>query len=163
MKGEPKSYEMALQPLPQVIVSVRDKEGRNNALAVGYTANVSHDPAMIMVGIEPTRFSHHMVKENGCFVVNLPLKSFRREFGYLGSKSGRDGDKFAALDLKWEDGKYVNAPVLTDCPVNIECSVVESIMPGSNELFIGKVEIVHVDEEYLDKNGNILWRKMDLI
>jgi hypothetical protein len=46
MKGEPKSYEMALQPLPQVIVSVRDKEGRNNALAVGYTANVSHDPAI---------------------------------------------------------------------------------------------------------------------
>jgi hypothetical protein len=34
MKGEPKSYEMALQPLPQVIVSVRDKEGRNNALAI---------------------------------------------------------------------------------------------------------------------------------
>jgi flavin reductase (DIM6/NTAB) family NADH-FMN oxidoreductase RutF len=36
-------------------------------------------------------------------------------------------------------------------------------MPGSNELFIGKVETVHVDEEYLDKNGNILWNKMDLI
>jgi flavin reductase (DIM6/NTAB) family NADH-FMN oxidoreductase RutF len=57
----------------------------------------------------------------------------------------------------------VNAPVLTDCPVNIECSAVESIMPGSNELFIGKVEAVHVDEEYLDKNGNILWNKMNLI
>ena len=105
MKGEPKSYEMALHPLPQVIVSVRDKDGRNNALAVGYTANVSHDPAMVMVGIEPTRFSHHMVKENGCFVVNLPLKSFRKAFGYLGSKSGRDGDKFASLDLKWEEGE----------------------------------------------------------
>ena len=163
MKGKPKTYEMALQPLPQIIVSVRDKEGRNNALAVGYTANVSHDPEMIMVGIEPQRFSHHMVKENGCFVVNLPLKSFRKEFGYLGSKSGRDIDKFAALDLKWEDGKYVDAPILTDCPVNIECSVVDSILPGSNELFIGKVEAVHVDEEYLNKNGRILWNKMDLI
>jgi len=86
-----------------------------------------------------------------------------RNISEAGSKSGRDGDKFAALDLKWEDGKYVNAPVLTDCPVNIECSVVESIMPGSNELFIGKVETVHVDEEYLDKNGKILWNKLDLI
>ena len=167
MKGEIKSHELGLWPplwpLPQTIVSVRDKEGRNNALAVGYAGNVSHHPAMVMVGIEPGRFSHHMVKENGCFVVNFPLKSFRKEFGYLGSKSGRDGDKFAALDLKWEDGKYVNAPVLTDCPVNIECSVVESIMPGSNELFIGKVETVHVNEEYLGKNGRILWNKMDLI
>ena len=36
-------------------------------------------------------------------------------------------------------------------------------MPGSHELFIGKVEAVHVDEEYLDANGNILWDKMDLM
>jgi flavin reductase (DIM6/NTAB) family NADH-FMN oxidoreductase RutF len=57
----------------------------------------------------------------------------------------------------------VNAPVLTDCPVNIECTVVDSICPGSNELFIEKVEAVHVDEEYLGKNGNILWNKIDLI
>lgn len=66
MKREAKGFDLALRPslwpLPQVIVSVRDKEGRNNALAVGYAANVSHDPAMVMVGIQPIRFSHHMVK-----------------------------------------------------------------------------------------------------
>ena len=166
MKGELKGEAAlwpTLWPFPQIIVSVRDKDGRNNALAVGYAGNVSHHPPMIMVGIEPARYSHHMVKENGCFVVNLPLKSFKKEFGYLGSKSGRDGDKFAALGLHWEDGKVVNAPMLTDCPVNIECSVVESVMPGSNELFIGSVEAFHVDEEYLGKNGNILWSNMDLI
>ena len=166
MKGELKGESAlwpSLWPLPQIIVSIRDKEGRNNAMVVGYAANVSHHPAMVMVGIEPSRFSHHMVKENGCFVVNLPLKSFRKEFGYIGSKSGRDDDKFATLDLKWEEGKRVNAPILTDCPVDIECNVLDSIMPGSNELFIGKVEAVHVNEEYLDRNGNILWSKMDLI
>jgi len=86
-----------------------------------------------------------------------------KEYMYLGTKSGRDSDKFSSLDLKWEDGSYVNAPILTDCPVNIECSVVDSIMPGSNEHLIGKVETVHVDEAYLDKNGRILWYKMDLI
>ena len=59
MKGEPKSCEMTLQPLPQTIISVRDKNGRNNALDVGYVANVSHDPAMVMVGIEPIRFSQN--------------------------------------------------------------------------------------------------------
>ena len=62
--------------------------------------------------------------------------------------------------LKWEDAKYVYAPILTDCPVSIECSVVESTKPGTEELFIGKVEAVHVDEEYLDAKGNILWDKM---
>ena len=33
----------------------------------------------------------------------------------------------------------------------------------NDELFVGKVEAVHVDEEYLDENGNILWDKMDLM
>ena len=163
MKKEAKKLALCMQPVPQTIVSCRDKEGRNNALVVGFTANVSLDPAMVMVGIVPTRHSHHMVKETGCFVINLPRKDFQKEYNYLGSRSGRDEDKFAALDLKWTDATYVNAPILTDCPVSIECSVVESTQPGSHELFIGKVEAVHVDEEYLDEKGNILWDKMDLL
>ncbi|MBR1780462.1 MAG: flavin reductase family protein [Oscillospiraceae bacterium] len=154
---------LCMQPVPQTIVSCRDRNGRNNALVVGFAANASLDPVMVMVGIVPSRFSHHMVKETGCFVINLPRKSFRKEYNYLGSRSGRDEDKFAALDLKWEDAKYVNAPILTDCPVSIECSVVDSVMPGTHELVIGKVEAVHVDEEYLDANGTILWDKMDLM
>ena len=163
MKKLAKNMVLCMQPVPQTIVSCRDKEGRNNALVVGFTANVSLDPVMVMVGIVPSRFSHHMVKETGAFVINLPKKNFQKEYSYLGSKSGRDGDKFAALDLKWEDAKYVDAPILSDCPVSIECSVVDSIQPGTHELFIGKVEAVHVDEEYLDEKGNILWNKMDLM
>ena len=163
MKKLAKNTVLCMQPVPQTIVSCRDREGRNNALVVGFTANVSLDPVMVMVGIVPTRFSHHMVKETGCFVINLPKKDFQKEYNYLGSRSGRDEDKFAALNLRWTDATYVDAPILTDCPVSIECSVIESSQPGTHELFIGKVEAVHVDEEYLDDNGNILRDRMDLM
>ena len=163
MKKTAKNMVLCMQPVPKTLVSCRDKEGRNNALVVGFTANASLDPAMVMVGIAPSRFSHHMVKETGCFVINLPKKGYEKEYNYLGSKSGLDEDKFAAMDIQWTDAKYINAPLLTDCPVNIECSVVESTRPGTHELFIGKVEAVHVDEEYLDEQGNILWDKMNLM
>ena len=163
MKKFAKNTVLCMQPVPQTIVFCRDQEGRNNALVVGFTANVSLDPVMVMVGIVPTRFSHHMVKETGCFVINLPKKEFQKEYNYLGSRSGRDEDKFAALNLRWTDATYVDAPILTDCPVSIECSVIESSQPGTHELFIGKVEAVHVDEEYLDANGNIQWDKMNLM
>lgn len=163
MKKLAKNTALCLQPVPKTIVSCRDKNGRNNALVVGFTANVSLDPVMVMTGIVPSRFSHHMVKESGCFVINLPGKNFQKEYNYLGSRSGRDEDKFAALNLKWEDGEKVNAPVLTDCPVSIECTVIESIQPGTHDLFIGKVEAVHVDEQYLDEKGDILWNKIDLL
>lgn len=148
---------------PNLIVSCRDKEGRNNALAIGFGANVSLDPAMVMIGITPERFSHHMVKETGVFVINIPAKGFEKEYRYLGSKSGRDEDKFAALNLAWEEGEKVNAPMLTDCPVSIECRVIESTKPGTHELFIGLVEAVHCDEEYLNENGNIDWAKIPLL
>ena len=93
----------------------------------------------------------------------MPKKGYEKEYNYLGSKSGRDEDKFAAMDIKWADAEYVDAPILTDCPVSIECSVIDSMQPGTHELFIGKVEAVHVDEEYLDEKGNILWNKIDLM
>ncbi len=163
MKKLASNIALSVQPVPKTIVSCRGKDGRNNALVVGFTANASLDPVMVMVGIVPSRFSHQLVKDSGCFVINLPKKGFEKEYNYLGSRSGRDEDKFAALDLKWEDAKYVDAPILTDCPVSIECSVVDSIKPGTHELFIGKVEAVHVDEQYLDSNGNILWDKMNLM
>jgi len=163
MKKTAKNTVLCLQPVPKTLVSCRDKDGRNNALVVGFAANVSLDPVMVMVGIVPSRYSHHMVKESGCFVINLPAKGYEKEYAYLGSKSGRDEDKFTAMNIKWKDAEYVNAPILTDCPVSIECSVIDSMQPGTHELFIGKVEAVHVDEEYLDEKGNILWSKIDLM
>lgn len=51
---------LCVQPLPQTIVSCRDKDGKNNALVVGFVANVSLDPVMVMVGITPARYSHHI-------------------------------------------------------------------------------------------------------
>lgn len=163
MLKEVQSKALCVQPVPKTIVSCRDKEGRNNALVVGFVANVSLDPAMVMVGIVPSRFSHHMVKETGCLVINLPGRDMQKEYDYLGSRSGRDGDKFAALNLNWENGTYVDAPVLTDCPVSIECRVIDSIQPGTHELFICTVEAVHADERYLDARGNIQWDKVELL
>lgn len=154
-----------IRPAPNTIVSCRDKDGRNNALVVGFVSNVSISPSMVMIGIVPERFSYHMIKETGVFVINLPGKGFEKEYSYLGSKSGRDGDKFEALNLAWEEGTKVCAPLLSACPVNIECKVLTSIQVGEadHELFIGSVEAVHCDEEYLDKNGNIAWEKLALI
>jgi flavin reductase (DIM6/NTAB) family NADH-FMN oxidoreductase RutF len=72
-------------------------------------------------------------------------------------------DKFEKCDIKFTDGEVVDAPVLTDCPVSFECTVVDSIKPGSHEMFFGKIEKVHCDEEYLDDDGNIMWDKIDLL
>lgn len=153
----------ALQPTPKILVSCRGKNGENDALVVAYCGNCSFNPPMVMVGIVPSRYSYHMIKETGCFVVNLPSKKYADEFNYLGTVSGRDEDKFKVKNIRWQNGDVVNAPVLTDCPVNIECTVVDSIMTGSHEMFVGKIEKVHADEDLVDENGKIDFEKADLL
>lgn len=152
-----------LQPAPKVLVSCRGQNGENNALAVAYCCNCSYDPPMVMVGIVPSRYSYHMIQETGCFVVNLVENSYKPIFDYLGSHSRKDSDKLTDMNVRLSEGRVVKAPILVDCPVNIECSVVGSIMTGSHEMFIGKVEIVHVRDGCTDAAGNIDFGKMDLL
>ena len=67
MKKISAGFNSCLQPMAKVIVSCRGKDGADNALAVAYCCNCSYDPPMVMVGIVPDRYSHHMIKETGCF------------------------------------------------------------------------------------------------
>ena len=160
MKKEADKTKARIKPMPNTIVSCR-KDEHDNALAVGVASVASIDPVMVMIGIIPSRFSYDMVKDTGKFVVNIPTKEFSEKYMYLGTVSGRDEDKLASINTT--DADIIDAPILTDCPVNIECSVVDSIQPGSHELFIGKVEKVHCDEEYLTEDNDVKWDEIDLI
>jgi flavin reductase (DIM6/NTAB) family NADH-FMN oxidoreductase RutF len=153
----------ALQPTPKIIVTVRDRAGRDNALVVAYCGNCSFAPPMLMVGVVPSRFSHHMIKENGAFVAHLVTRDQTALYECCGKRSGSDGDKLKAIGAKLENGEKVNAAILTECPVAIECTVVDSIMTGSHEMFIGKVECVHAEEELIQPDGTIDFSKLNLM
>jgi flavin reductase (DIM6/NTAB) family NADH-FMN oxidoreductase RutF len=152
-----------MQPASKVLVSCRGTDGRNNALAVAYACNCSYDPPMVMVGIVPSRHSYRMIKDTGCFVVNLVGTEQKAMFDYLGSHSGRDEDKLAKLGVRVAEGEKVKAPLLADCPVSIECSVVDSIVTGSHEMFVGKVEVVHAEKGLVQEDGSIDFGKIDFL
>lgn len=155
MEKKNANMKSCLQPTPKVLVSCRGINGENNVLAVAYCGNCSYDPPMVMVGIVPSRYSYKMIKESGCFVVNLVSSEYKETFDYLGNHSKRDEDKLAKMNVKLSDGVKVNAPIIDDCPVNIECKVVDSIVTGSHEMFIGKIEYVHADAKLVNNEGNI--------
>jgi flavin reductase (DIM6/NTAB) family NADH-FMN oxidoreductase RutF len=67
------------------------------------------------------------------------------------------------MGVRLKDGKKVNAPILPDCPVNIECTVVDSVVTGSHEMFVGKVEYVHADTSLLDGEGNIIFSQINFL
>jgi flavin reductase (DIM6/NTAB) family NADH-FMN oxidoreductase RutF len=163
MKKADANKKSCLQPTPNVLVSCRGTDGKNNALAVAYCCNCSFNPPMVMVGIVPTRHSYKMIKDTGCFVVNLVSADQKEMFDYLGSHSGRDEDKLGKLGVSVSEGEKVKAPILVDCPVNIECTVVNSIVTGSHEMFVGKIEVVHADAKLTDNKGNVDFSKINFL
>jgi flavin reductase (DIM6/NTAB) family NADH-FMN oxidoreductase RutF len=156
-------FKSCLKPMPDILVSCRNKEGKDNALAVGYACNCSYDPPMVMVGIVPSRFSYNMIKDTGVFVVNLVTEELRKEYTYLGSHSGSNEEKLDVLGMKKGEGVKVNAPILLDCPVSIECTVVDSIKTGSHEMFVGKVEYIHAKDELINEDGSVYYSKINLL
>ena len=163
IEKKPAAIRACLKPAPNVLVSCRSAAGEDNALVVAYCCNCSYDPPMLMVGIVPSRHSYPMIKETGVFVVNLVPKSLSEQFKYLGSVSGRTENKLEKLGMRLGDGLKVNAPILLDCPVNIECRVVGSIVTGSHEMFAGRIEHIHADADLLDEKGQIDFSKLTLI
>lgn len=153
----------SLQPMPHVIISCRDNKGANNALAVGFCSNISLNPPKVMVGIIPANYSYHMIKDTGCFVVNLCTTEQREMFYYLGSHHGSDEDKLAAIGAKVSDGIKVNAPLLDDCPVNIECTVEDVYPAGDHDMFVARVEYVHAVSDIVNVDATINFGALNLL
>ena len=143
-----------LYPLPAVMVSASDNEGNSNILTVAWTGTVCSDPAMLYISVRPERYSYHMIRETGEFVVNLTTEELAFATDWCGVKSGRDVDKWKEMKLtKGEAAKLKFAPVILESPVNIECQVTEVRELGSHHMFLARVAAVQADEKYMNKKG----------
>lgn len=140
-----------LYPLPAVMVSVADKEGNSNIITVAWAGTVCTNPPMLSISVRPERYSYHMIRETGEFVVNLTTEKLAYATDYCGVKSGRDTDKWKAAGLTREMASQVLAPLIKECPVNLECRVKRVDELGSHHMFLAEVVAVHVDEAYMDE------------
>lgn len=141
-------------PLPAVMVSVGDKEENTNIITIAWTGTICSNPPMLYISVRPERHSHKMLMETGEFVVNLTTEALAYATDYCGVKSGRDVDKWKEMSLtKGKANELSYVPIIEECPVNIECKVVEVKELGSHDMFIANVVSVQVDEKYIDETG----------
>ena len=148
-----------LYPLPAVIVTCRDEEGRDNALTIAWTGTICSDPAMLSISVRHDRYSYDMIRKTGVFTVNLTTEDLAYATDYLGVKSGRDEDKLKTLGLELEEASHISCGMLKGAPVNIECRVKEAKDLGSHVMFLADVLAVHADEAYLDEKGRFSFEK----
>ena len=152
-----------LNPVPVVLITSKNKEGKINVFTVGWIGTACTKPPMITVAIRPERLSYEYIKESGDFVVNLPNSRMVREVDYCGVRSGKQIDKIKEMNFTIENGKDVIAPLISECSIALECKV-KSITPlGTHDLFLAEIVNTHVDNNLIDANGKIHFEKADLI
>lgn len=142
-----------LYPLPAVMVSVADGNGRPNIFTVAWTGTVCSNPPMVSISVRPERYSYHCIEETGEFVINLTTKKLTYAADFCGVKSGRDVDKFREMRLTPISGREVKAPLIAESPVCLECRVKQTITLGSHTMFVADVVSVSIDEAYLDSEN----------
>ncbi len=143
-----------LYPLPAVLVSTADTKGKDNILTIAWTGTVCTNPAMLYISVRPERYSYHMLRESGEFVVNLTTEKLKTAVDWCGVRSGRDVDKWKKMKLTRGKAKeLIYAPAIEESPVNIECRVTEVKELGSHHMFLAEVLAVQAAETYMQKNG----------
>ena len=152
-----------LYPLPAVMVSVRDNEGKDNIITVAWAGTVCTNPPMVSISVRPERYSYHMIEESGVFVINLTTEALTYATDYCGVRSGKDVDKFKEMKLTCVEASQVNCGMIGESPVNIECKVTEIKELGSHHMFLAEVQAVHVDQAYMTETGKFELNKTGLV
>ena len=155
-----------LNPVPCVMISCRDTDGRENIMTAAWAGTVCSDPVMVSVSIRKSRYSHDMIMRSGEFVMNLTSRKLVKAADYVGIRSGRNIDKFnlfGDLHLTRMDSHMVQAPGIAESPICLECVVKDVIELGSHDMFIAEVVCTSVDENIIDENGRLDLNKADLV
>jgi len=144
----------ALVPCPVVLLSVSGPD-RPNVITLSWAANVCSNPPTMVVGMRPERYSYGLVKSAGEFVLNIPSTDLIEGTVFAGAKSGSEYDKFSECRFTSEPASKVSAPMIKECPINIECRIRNVVPLGAHDLFIVDVLSVHIDESVLGENGRL--------
>ena len=149
-------------PLPPTLVTCGSGDSAN-VLTVAWTGICCTRPPIVYISVRPERHSYGLIKSSGEFVINLPTEELTRTVDICGVKSGRDVDKFALTGLEVREASEVSAPIIAQCPVNIECRVREVIALGSHDMFLANVVAVDAADELIDEKGRLALEKARLI
>ena len=150
-----------LQPAPALVVGSYDEAGRANVMTAAWGGIVTSKPPCVGVSLRPNRHSYDAVLKREAFTVNIAPTKYVREMDYFGLVSGRDADKFKVTGLTPVKAELVDAPMVEEFPVTLECRLHDTMEIGVHVQLVGEIVDVKVDEECLGEDGRISMAAVD--
>lgn len=154
---------VVLNPVPVVLITSRNSEGKDNVFTIAWGGTVCTKPPMVSISIRPERLSYEYIKESMEFIINMPCKKIVKAVDYCGVKPGRKFDKIKEMGFTMKEGTNVNAAYIDECPVAIECKVKSITSLGTHDMFVAEVVGSHINADLMDEKGKLHFEKGDLI
>ncbi len=140
--------ERWMYPRPALLVG-SNVNGKANFMAVGGGGVADAGPPMIGVPIRHFQYTLKGILENMTFSINTPSADLVQETDYCGVVSGRKVDKVKACGFEVFYGDLQTAPMIQQCPLNLECKVAHILNLGTHAFVIGEVKATFISEDCL--------------
>ena len=136
-----------LYPMPVLIIATYDEEGCPNAMNAAWGGITDTDKISITMSSHKTTDN---ILKNKAFTVSIGTKEFLTSCDYVGIVSGnKEKDKFKKAGFTEVRSEFVNAPIINELPITLECE----LYSYENEVMVGKIINVSCDEKYLGVDG----------
>ncbi len=137
-----------IAPIPAVMVSLGDMES-SNIITVAWCGITNTVPPKTYISVRPQRHSYNILKEKKEFVINLTPASLAKKADLCGIYTGKKVDKFQKCGFTKEKASVISAPMISECPISIECRVTDIIPLGSHDMFLADIVAVNVEKSLL--------------
>lgn len=135
-----------LYPMPVLLIGA-NVNGKANFLTAAWAGIACGTPPMVSVALRHPRYTLRGIRETQTFSVNVPSAEQVKEVDLCGIVTGEKVDKIKACKFKVFYGKVETAPMVEQCPVNLECRVEHMLDLGSHVLVIGRIEETYVSNK----------------
>lgn len=144
----------AVFPMPVLMVTSYDENGTVQVMNAAW--GMICDMDKIALFIDEDHATTRAIRQTGAFTVSIADKDHMDVADYYGIATGNKmPDKFERSGYHAEKSTHVNAPVITEFPVTLECELAEITQTENLHAVVGKIVNVSADEKVLSENGKI--------
>jgi len=147
-----------LCPMPITIVGTV-RNGKVNFMNIAHIGILNAgSPHLVSIAVNKNHYSRYGIIENRTYSINIPSRKQMIEVDYVGLVSGKNVDKSKVFEVFY--GELKTAPMVANCPLSIECKLVDVYEIKTHELFIGEVVNSYADDSCLT-DGKVDLAKVD--
>ncbi|MGE5807691.1 MAG: flavin reductase family protein [Nitrospirota bacterium] len=121
--------------------------GKVNFMALDWLTRVNYQPAMIGICVNKGHATNGGIHASGEFSVNVPSADMVTITDYCGITSAKSSDKSSLFEVFY--GELKAAPLIANCPLNIECKLIQAVDLPTNTFFIGEIRNIYSEERFM--------------